>query len=171
MNKDEFIEDFIDFEYTDTNKSTRKKQLFDKLNSLKLTYIEGGVCDAYIKFGYPSLDQVVLEIQHITLQEEKRLNKLLIALKKHNLEYDPNVMYYKEYVEQGTCLKTAISEGAIEWFYLNKTDYLDILNKTLDEDKAREIALDRYIDKHGQDEYVKKYTKKTPSNTKKIMLY
>ena len=74
------------------NLLVRKKQLFDKLDSSKLTYIKGGICDAYIKYGYPSLDQVVNDIQNTTDEEYTRLEKILKQLNKQQLIYDKNII-------------------------------------------------------------------------------
>lgn len=135
----------------------RKKQLMDRLDSQKLTYVRGGICDSFIKYGFPSLEKVISDVEEMTKQEEQRLMNLITELKKIELRYDSRVSYYKEYVEQGTHLKTAIREGKKEWFYINMTDYLELVDFYKDEDMALTIALDRYIDTHGYDEYVKKY--------------
>lgn len=89
----------------------RKKKLFNELSMLKLDYVRGGVCDSYIKFGYPPIDEVIERMTICTREEEQRLDKLLKVLKNNNLLYDSRVSYYKEYVEQGTDLDTALVEG------------------------------------------------------------
>lgn len=149
----------------------RKKQLFDKLDSHKLTYIKGGICDSFIKFGYPTLDQVIMNIKELTLQEEKRLEKLLNVLKRNALKYDSRVLYYKEYIEQGTNIGTALIEGKKEWFYINMTDYLELVKIYKDEDKAQQIALKKYIKKNGHDTFVQKHVYNKKTINMKIKLY
>jgi hypothetical protein len=149
----------------------RKKQLFEKLNTHKLTYIKGGICDSYIKYGYPTLEDVISDVSSREEEEERRLQKLLNALKRKGLQYDPNVSYFKEYIEQGTDIKNALKEGKKEWFYLNKTNYTMILPKYKDEDKAQRIALQEYVNQYGYDNYVKMYIGICKEFEMKIQLY
>jgi hypothetical protein len=171
-NNTDYVNPIIQIKNDTTHKIIiRKKQLFDKLDSHKLTYIKGGICDSFIKFGYPTLDQVILDIKEMTLQEEKRLDKLLNALKKNGLKYDSRVSYYKEYIEQGTSIGTALSEGKKEWFYINMTHYLELVKIYKDEDIAQNMALKRYIKKKGHDTYVQKYVYNQNTINMKIELY
>ena len=129
----------------------RRKRLFNELSMLKLDYVRGGICDSYIKFGHPPIEDVIKYMTMSTQEEEQRLEKLLEILKSNNILYDSRVSYYKEYVEQGTDLDTAIIEGKKEWFYINLTEYNDILKKYKDEEKSMKIALRRYVRKNGYD--------------------
>lgn len=135
----------------------RKKQLMDSLNTRKLTYVKGGICDSFIKFGFPSLEQVISDVEEMTKNEERRLMRLIKELRKKDLTFDSRVTYYKEYIEQDTDLKTAIIEGMKEWFFINMTDYVSLVKQYNDEDRAQVIALDRYVDEHGYDEHIRKY--------------
>jgi len=170
---DNIVAQRVTVRYDNANNKVRvrKKQLFDKLNSHKLTYVKGGICDSYIKYGYPSLDKVISDVQNLTDQEDQRLAKLLSHLKKRGLRYDSDVSYYREYIEQGTDLKTAIREGKREWFLLNRTPYSKYLEELRDEDRAEELAIDHYVRKHGYTRQLKKYTGIIKEFEMKIKLY
>jgi len=135
----------------------RRQMLMDELSMRKLDYVRGGVCDSFIKYGRPSLDEVIEMCIRSTMQEEKRLTILISNLKQNDLIYDDRVSYYKEYIEQGTDLRTAITEGKKEWFYINMTEYPAFLAKYKDEERAMARALDKYIKQHGYDSAIYKY--------------
>jgi hypothetical protein len=149
----------------------RKRQLFDKLNSRKLTYIRGGICDSFIKYGYPSLDEVIDDVQNTIELEDQRLEKLIRHLEKRRLIYDSKVSYYREYVEQGTDLRTAIREGKREWFLINKTCYLKLTALYKDEERAEKIAIDRYLRKNGYDREFRRHLGKRREFEMTIRLY
>ena len=149
----------------------RKRQLFVELSSLKLTYIKGGICDSFIKYGYPSLNEVIDNVQTSTNLEDQRLETLMSHLKKLRLKYDPRVSYYREYIEQGTDLKTAIKRGKREWFLFNRTNYSDILSTYRDEERAEEEAIERYLRKSGYTREFRKHIGKRHEFEMKIRLY
>lgn len=133
----------------------RKKQLADKLAEHKL-HVKGSDCDNYIKFGTSSIDDVITSIEKRENEETKRLKNLLVELRKKNLLYDDRVSWYVNYVKRGGDLNKAIKNGEIEWFYLNKTDYIELLKIYKNEDVAQSKALTRYVAKHGKDKYTDK---------------
>lgn len=138
----------------------RKKKLFTELTNVKLEYKKYGVCDSYIKFGTPSLDEVIKGMQQKTEYETKRLRNLLEGLKHHGALYDDRISYYQKYIKYGGNLKKTIEDGEIEWFYLNKTNYLDLLKIYKNEDKAQSKALNKYIRECGIDQYIEKIREK-----------
>ena len=144
----------------------RRRQLFDSLNDYKLSYVKGGICDSYIKFGTPPLDRVISDVREMTDQENIRLNKLLKVISKKNVTFDMNIDYFREYIEQDTNFSTAVREGIKEWFYLNMTNYPKYLSKNKNEDVARKKALNDYIEKNGYDEQLKKYLNMNVPSTK-----
>ena len=162
----------IHYEYDSHNKiRIRKKQLFDQLDTLQLTYVKGGICDSFIKYGYPSLDKVINDVQQSTTLEDRRLEKLVKNLEKRGLKYDSRVTYYREYVEQGTDICTAIREGKREWFLINKTAYLRLLTIFKDEERAEEKAIQRYLKKYGYTQEFRNHLGRQREFEMKICLY
>jgi hypothetical protein len=49
----------------------RKRELFDQLSDKKLEYIKNGICDSYIKYGKPSLNDVINNIKTRTEAKTK----------------------------------------------------------------------------------------------------
>ena len=119
-------------------------------------------------------------LRHMNTAENKILKTLncmpffpivLMVLEKRNLKYDSRVSYYREYVEQGTNLKTAISRGKKEWFLLNKTRYLKLLKIYKDEERAEHVAIERYLRKNGCDRQFKNHIGVRREFEMKIKLY
>jgi hypothetical protein len=137
----------------------RKKELFDHLSDKKLRYIKNGICDSYIKYGTPSLNDVISDIHTKSEIQLKRLERLIRRLKKEGEVYDENVSYYNKYVKYGGNIDHAIEEGIKEWFYINKTNYLELLKIYKEEDKAQAKAFNQYIKRHGSDKYTEKIRK------------
>lgn len=137
----------------------RKKELFDHLNDNKLEYIKNGICDSYIKYGTPSLNDVISDIQTKSEIQTKRLHRLIKRLKKEGEIYDENVSYYRKYVKYGGDIDYTIDEGIKEWFYKNKTNYLEFLKTYKEEDKAQAKAFNQYIKQHGTNKYTEKIRK------------
>jgi hypothetical protein len=138
----------------------RKKQLFDRLNDTKNEYKKNGICDQYIKFGKMNVEDVIDKINDQNNEEMQRYNKLSKKLKKRGLKYDDKVQYYRDYIKKGGNIYDAIKDGEIEWFYLRKTDYSDLLKKYRNEELAQNKALQKYIVLNGRDEYVNKILKR-----------
>ncbi len=134
----------------------RKNKLFEHLNDEKLIYVKNGICDSYIKFGTPSLKDVVNNIQNKSEKQIKRLRLLLKRLKEEGELYDENISYYEKYIKNGNDLTLTVEEGIKEWFYINKTNYLEILKIYKDEDIAQAIAYNNYIKKNGPDKYTER---------------
>ncbi len=137
----------------------RKKELFDHLNEERLEYEKNGICDSFINFGTPSLDTVINDIQTKKMKQNERLQKLIKRLKKEGEIYDENNSYYKKYIQNGGSLDYVVQEGIKEWFYVHKTDYLEILKLYKDEDLAQAKAFNSYIKKNGSDKYTERIRK------------
>lgn len=135
-------------------------KLMKALVDARLEYRKNGICDKYIKFGFPSIEEVINELQKRTNNEERRLKRLIKKLKKKNLQYDRNVNVYQEYIKRGGNIKETINEGETEWFLINKTKYLEFREKYLNEDRAKSAAISQYIRNHGVDEYIESIKKK-----------
>jgi Zn-finger nucleic acid-binding protein len=124
-----------------------------------MEYKKNGICDAYIKFGYPELNDIVQTIQTKSEIEMSRLSKLLRRLRKEDEEYDENNTYYKKYIKDGGDINFIISEGIKEWFYIKKTNYLELLKLYKSEDIAQSKAYNQYIKQHGSDKYTERIRK------------
>lgn len=138
----------------------RYNKLINLLNKKRLEYRKNGICDQYIKFGTPSIEEVVKSMEKKTNDEDRRLHKLIKCLRKKNLSYDQNVKSYREYITYGGNLKKIIDDGETEWFLINKTQYNDILKKCKNEDNAKSHAINKYISKNGVDKYINRIKKK-----------
>ena len=134
----------------------RKKELFEHLNDEKLEYVKNGVCDSYIQYGTPCLKDVINNIQTKSEKEINRLQRLIRLLKKEGEDYDENNSYYKKYIKNGGDIKYTIDEGIKEWFYSNKTNYLELLKIYKDEDIAQAKAFNTYIKTNGTDKYTER---------------
>src|SRR5437868_1930761 len=80
---------------------SRKKELSEQLRDRKLEYIKNGICDSYVKYGIPSFEYVINDIQTKTENQLKRLTKLIERLKKEGEMYDERISYYKKYIKYG----------------------------------------------------------------------
>lgn len=126
-----------DISYTNNSKiKVRKKRLISKLSDKKLKYTKNGICDMYIKYGKPSIDDVINDIENSNRKKQNRLLELLSRLNELELNYDNNNSYFRDYVNRGGDIEYAIDEGIMEWFYKNFTNYEDLLCKYKDEDRA-----------------------------------
>lgn len=148
------------FKYTSKNKILlRKKQLFEILNDNKLEYVKNGVCDSYIKFGTPPLNNVIDDIKTKTEGRINRLNRLLKRLRKEGEVYDEKNSWYQRYINTGSDINKAVDEGIKEWFFYHKTEYPDMLKMYKNEDFAQTKAFNAYIEKHGADRYTERIRK------------
>tara|TARA_B110000908_G_C9993537_1_gene330902 strand:+ start:59 stop:571 length:513 start_codon:yes stop_codon:yes gene_type:complete len=134
----------------------RKKHLFNELSENKLEYKKNGICDAYIKYGKHNINDVIDIMKNKNLKEEQRLRILLKKLKKENELYDENISYYRDYIKNGGNINYTVSNGIKEWFYINKTNYIELLEQYRNEDIAKSYALNTYLKKEGRDRYTKR---------------
>lgn len=137
----------------------RKRELFNQLNNNKLEYTGGGICDAFIKFGTPSLNTVIQDVQKKTDVQMDRLTQLIKCLKKEGECYNENVSYYKQFIKNGGDINYYVEEGIKEWFYVNKTNYLEYLKFYKDVDRAQTKAFNEYVRKNGMDRYTERIRK------------
>ena len=137
----------------------RKKILFDKLNRVKLQYIKNGICDSYIKYGKPSLSEVLINFQDKTNNEFNRLQFLIKKLKSRGIKYDERVKIFTTYTKRGGDINKVLDEGETEFLYWNFTDFPSLINK-YPEEIAKNIAMNKYIRENGRDKYINKIIKK-----------
>jgi len=137
----------------------RKRQLFNQLNDEKLEYTKNGICDSYIKYGKPSLGDVIDNIKLKADAKSKRLDRLLMRLRTEGEMYDESNSYYNKYINIGGNLEEIINEGIKEWFYINKTNYRSFFKLYKNEDIAQAKAFNAYIKKNGNDKYTERIRK------------
>jgi hypothetical protein len=134
----------------------RKKQLFNKLSDNKLEYKKNSICDMYIKYGKFSINEIIDTMKDKEYKETRRLKLLLKKLEKEGEVYDENISYYIDYIKNGGDINYTISNGIKEWFYINKTKYLEFLKRFKDEDIAKTYAFNDYIKHNSYDKYIKR---------------
>lgn len=137
----------------------RRKELIDHLNDKKLEYTKFGICDSYIKFGKPSLETVIDNIQTKTSSQTKRFTLLLKRLKKEGEIYDETISYYRDYIINDGDLDHVVNEGIKEWFYVNMTNYSELLKLYKDEDKAQHHAFNTFINNNRPNRYTERIRK------------
>lgn len=133
----------------------RKKTIQEKLAEKKLDYVKNGVCDSFIKFNTPKIEEVVEKIEKNDEKKIKRLTRLVKLIKEKGEIYDEKISYYQRYIRNGGNLEYHVTEGIKEWFYVNKTNYLKHLKNCKDEDVAQAKALNEYIKYNGSDRYTR----------------
>ena len=125
------------------NVKIRKEKLFKKLAEEKLQYQKNGICDAYIKHGRISLDEVISVLLQKQIQHNKKLQKLVKTLDKNNLSYDPCIPAFQRYLNSpNQDIDDVIQEAEIERILIRETNYADLLKKK-DIGEARDISLMR----------------------------
>lgn len=139
-----------------SNVMERKKKLIEKLNEMKIEYIKGNICDVYIKYGYPDIDDVIKDITKTHQKKNKRMYKLINKLKKNGLEYDETIPAYNKYISKGGNIKKTIDDGELEKILIKETNYLSILNNA-DSDTAKDVSINNFICKGGKNKLTDKY--------------
>jgi hypothetical protein len=118
----------------------RKKSLEESLKKEKINYFKYGVLDSYLKYGYPNLPEAINYIKTNEKKRKERQRKISRKLKKYNQDYDSEISYFKNYVNNGGDIDYSIEQGMNEIFLIEKTKYLKYLEKYRDEDIAEEQA-------------------------------
>jgi len=139
-----------------TNKNMRKVLLKKTLSDNKMCYKKNTICDVYVKYGIPHLDTVINMLEQSTSEKTNNLARLVRKLGKLGLMYSDKIPAYKEYVNTGKDLKNSVRIGQIENIIIDKTDYLQYLNK-YSHDDALDMAAIEYIEEYGSDPVVSKY--------------
>jgi len=142
------------------NEKIRRDNLMKMLKEHKLEYIKNGICDAYIKYASPSLEDVLNILQEKRIEKRERMIVLLDKLKLLDIEYLDTVFAFKDYINNGGSIDEAIKEGNIEIFLMKETNYLELLKQHERED-AKEIALINYVSSGGNNETLLNVIKRT----------
>lgn len=131
----------------------RKLNLISLLSQYNLSYIMYGICDGYVLYGVPNIDNVITTLLKQSKAESKRKTKLMRGLIKRGIGCDDmnKVTYFKEYIENNTKYETALEEGIKELFLIENTNYINYLYHFYDEEKAEKASLDEYYSKNKDD--------------------
>jgi len=121
----------------------RKKELFDKLKENKLEYKKNSICDAYIKFGSPNINEVIDILLKNQLDEINKFIFLIDELNKRNISYDSRIPIFKTYIKNEIDIDETIKIAETEKFLIENTNYLSLL-KIYDNNIAKDLALQKY---------------------------
>ena len=141
------------------NQLQRKQQLFKILKEYKLEYKKNSICDIFIKYGIPKLQDVINVLEKENINTISNLKLLSKELTKLNLKFDKKLPSHFNYIKNGGNINKTIEIGKIENIIINSTEYLEYLKKYSNED-ALDMACIEYIDLKGQNEIISNYLDK-----------
>lgn len=121
----------------------RKLDLINKMKMYKLDNTNNSICRTHIKFGFPTLDETINLLIETQNEENKKMYILLDALEKNDLNYNPKLPCYLNYIQNKCSLKKTLQIAETELFLANNTEYISLLEK-YDNESAKEIALFNY---------------------------
>lgn len=119
-------------------KERRKNEIENMIREYKLDNLKPSLCLAYIKYGLPKIDDIILSFKKEQDTKDERLLNLMAELKRRGLNYDENVPIYEEYIKRGGNLKKIIKEGKLESLLIYNTKYKQYL-------KHNNIQMARYL--------------------------
>ena len=135
----------------------RHKILMNKLKEMKMDYSKN-ICDSYIKFGTPILENVIKALYIQQTEKNNKLCALLDELRNRNLEYDDKIPSYQKYIKKGGNLDKIIENGELEKILIAETNYLSIIDD-VDSETAKEISLNNFYNNGKKSKLVDKYVK------------
>jgi hypothetical protein len=138
-------------------RNTRKKYLEKKITELKLPYIKN-ICDSYIKFGDPPINEIITMLHDDQCVKNERLYQLSEKLRENNLIYDEKIPSYRKYIKNGKNLDNVIKNGEIEKILIEKGNYL-LFADDIDSDTAKEMSLNKFYDDGNEDDIIDNYVK------------
>jgi len=131
---------------TNLNLILRKKKLFEKLNEQKLQYKKNSICDAFIKYGKPDIENVIHSIKKDNHIHNNKLFKLSEILQTHNIQYDSRIPIFEKYLsdKKGVVgVDDIVREYTLEKELIENTNFSDLI-KTKDYDDAKQICMIKY---------------------------
>jgi len=137
----------------------RKKKLFKTLKDYKLEYKKNSICDIYIKYGMPKIDDVIDILEKNNLKNISNLTILTNELTKLNLKYNKKLPSHYNFIKNGGNINKTIEIGEIEEIIIDSTNYLNYL-KTYSKDEALDIACIEYLDQNGKNKIISNYLDK-----------
>jgi hypothetical protein len=126
----------------------RRLNLIDKMKMNKLDQINNSVYRTHIKFGYPTIDETINLLLENQNDENKKIYTLLDALENNNMEYNPKLPCYLNYIKNKCSLKNTLEIAETELYLAENTEYIKLLEK-YDNESAKEIALFNYCKEHN----------------------
>jgi len=126
------------------------------LRDNKMTNKKTNLCNAYIKFGNPSIEHVLDDIHKNQSIINNRLYELIQALKNHGKEYDENLPIYKNYIKYGGNIDDVINECDLEKLFVYNTKYLHYL-KHNNLNVARYLSITEFINSGKKHELVQQF--------------
>lgn len=137
----------------------RKNDLILILKEKKLQNVKSNLCNAYVKFGYPTLEYVVMDLEKKHNEKNNRLHFLIKKLKKIGKEYDEKIPAYNKYIKIGGNINKIIEESELEKQFVHNTKYLHYLEHN-DVGVARYLASIEFINQGKSNDLVNKYVTK-----------
>jgi hypothetical protein len=137
----------------------RKCEIEKILRDYKLDNIKPSLCSAYIKFGFPKIEEIISIIKKEQNTKEERLFKLITELKDRGLKYDENVPVYEEYIKCGGDLEIVIKEGEFELLLIQNTKYKHYLKHNSTQ-IARYLATIEFMNSDKKNDVINKFASK-----------
>lgn len=114
-----------------------------------------GLRNAYIKYGSPSIDNVINKFEKKEKIKEKRLHKLISYLELEGKKYDEKIPLYKKYINEGGDLNKIVEDADLEYSLVHKTNYLHYL-KYNDTKTAKYLATMEFVNSGKRDGTIEK---------------
>jgi hypothetical protein len=134
----------------------RKKEIESVLKEYKLENIKPSLCSSYIKYGIPSIENIVSIFQKEQNKKEKRLFNLIKELKKNGKEYDENIPMYETYIKEGGDILKIVRESELEKSLIYNTNYKHYL-KHNNVQTARYLATMEFINSGKHNDIIHKF--------------
>jgi hypothetical protein len=131
------------------NKSEREKKLKESLFLNKLEYKNYGDCYSFIHYGQPSLNTVIENELKKNINKNERRIELASELIKFNISLDETLTSCYEFINNlnSKSLDETIKSIQVEYFLKYDTEY-EKLSRIYDSNKAQNIVIEKYTDKH-----------------------
>jgi hypothetical protein len=140
-------------------KKLRENQVKNALNEYKLENIKPSLCKSFIKYGVPTLENIINLFKNEQNNKEKRLCKLINKLEKEGKDYDENIPSLEKYIKEGGDIKKIIEESNLERLLIYNTKYLHYL-KHNDIQTARYLATIEFVNSGKQNDIINNFISK-----------
>jgi hypothetical protein len=136
----------------------RRIILMSVLRKQKIEYVNCTICNAYIRFGNPTIEKVVEHLKQLQYEKNTRMLTLLTELAKAGMLYDKNIPVYDKYVKNTCDISDVIKCAKLEQILIKCTKYLELIKK-YGEDEAKVIASRQYLNMGGKNKNVNNFIK------------
>jgi hypothetical protein len=141
------------------NVNFRKLTIDNELKEQKINNIIPSLRNAYIKYGYPNIENVINSFKKKQNIKENRLLKLIKKLKKYGKEYDKNIPLHQKYINNDCKIKDVIKDYELEKSFVYNTNYIQYL-KYNDIKTARYLATIEFMNSGKKNVVIDKYALK-----------